>query len=988
MPAASETSLSGTAGRKVLLVGWDAADWKVIDPLLDAGKMPNLARFLERGAAGNIATLQPVLSPMLWTSIATGKRPYKHGVHGFSEPDPATGGIRPITNLSRKTKAVWNILNQNGLSTITIGWWPSNPAEPLSRGVMVSNDFQRAPGSDPAKWPMKPGTVHPKRLEKHLAPLRFHPAELAEDDLLPFLPGLVGMSQEELDEVAADPRIQSLMKIVADCTSVHAAATALMQNEPWDLMCVYYDAIDHFGHAFMKYHPPRRPHIGERDYRIFNHCVEAGYRYHDMMLGTLLQLAGEDATVLLMSDHGFHPDEQRPSSLPREPAGPAAEHRQFGIFAAAGPGIKRDERIYGASLLDVCPTLLHLFGLPVGEDMDGRVLTGIYRDPPAEIPSIPSWDEVPGDDGMHPPDKQISAEDSRAALEQLVALGYIEEPGEDRSKAVEQTVRELDYNLARAYIDGGIYTEAVAILERLYERWPLEHRFAFNLATCHQATNRPADLRRVVDTVRERRLAQAREARKKLETLRLDDEAVRQAEKERLEKMAQPERKKFLKERADLLAEARPNLFTLRYLEAWADTAEGRHGEALSKLDELDTDFGARRKAMMLRGEILMRLRRWKDARAVFEEALALDAAAPAPLGGLARAALAERDFEAAASHARRSIGLLYFQPKMHYILGLARYRNGEWAEAEEAFLQCVRQAPLFSAAWRKLSEIARRVKADPVQAVFFKQQVKESRKRIRELRRKKAEGTGAAVSPAESQNPGDAPEPEMPALRPPADPPDPGDPADTITLVSGLPRSGTSLMMQILEAAGIPPHTDGRRQADESNRKGYYEHGKTGALLAPGDKSWLAEARGRALKVVAPLLAALPLQIQIRPAKSDPPRKLRYRLLFMERPMDEVLDSQRAMLGRLGKKTPERGDPAKAYREQVRRAKTWALRHEIPALSVDFHALVHRPDSVLPEIAAFLGAENMLPAMRACIDPSLHRSRRSARAEEQASDP
>ena len=120
--------------RRVLLIGWDAADWKVIMPLVDAGKMPNLARLIEEGICGNMATLQPVLSPMLWTSIATGKRPYKHGIHGFSEPDPVSGGIRPVTNLSRKTKAVWNILNQSGLNTITIGWWPSNPVEELSRG--------------------------------------------------------------------------------------------------------------------------------------------------------------------------------------------------------------------------------------------------------------------------------------------------------------------------------------------------------------------------------------------------------------------------------------------------------------------------------------------------------------------------------------------------------------------------------------------------------------------------------------------------------------------------------------------------------------------------------------------------------------------------------------------------------------------------------------------------------------------------------------
>ena len=88
------------ANRRVLLIGWDAADWKVIDRLMEEGKMPNIAGLVERGVMGNLATLYPSLSPMLWTSIATGKRPYKHGVWGFTEPDPATGTIRPVTNLS------------------------------------------------------------------------------------------------------------------------------------------------------------------------------------------------------------------------------------------------------------------------------------------------------------------------------------------------------------------------------------------------------------------------------------------------------------------------------------------------------------------------------------------------------------------------------------------------------------------------------------------------------------------------------------------------------------------------------------------------------------------------------------------------------------------------------------------------------------------------------------------------------------------------
>jgi hypothetical protein len=960
--------------RKVLLIGWDAADWKVINPLIDAGKMPNLARLIESGVMGNIATLQPCLSPMLWTSIATGKRPYKHGVHGFSEPDPVTGSIRPVTNLSRKTKAVWNMLNQEGKNTITIGWWPSNPAEPLSKGVMVSNDYQQAHGStyEPEKWPLKPGTIHPERLIPHLKDLRFHPAELMEDDLRPFLPGIEGMGREDLDKVGKDPRISSLAKIIADCTSIHSAATALIQNEPWDLMCVYYDAIDHFGHAFMKYHPPQRPQVSDWDYQVLNYCVEAGYRYHDAMLGTLLALAGEDTTVILMSDHGFHPDDLRLSNIPREPAGPAAEHRQFGIFAAKGPGIRKDERIYGANLLDICPTLLHLFGLPIGEDMDGKVLLDIYEDRPADIQRIPSWDQRAGDHGMHPPDKQISADDSKAALDQLVALGYIDAPDADQSVALEQTVRELDYNLAQAYLDGGIFTEALAILQRLYDRWPLEHRFGFKLATCYQSLNRPAELRETVTTVIARRLQEAEEAVAEFKALKLDDEAVQQAEKERIEKMTDAEKQKFGHQRRELIAKSRPNLFSLRYLEAVADASEKHYAEALSKLEQLDSDFGARRQALLLRGEILNSLQRWDEAKATFTEALEIDRETPGPLLGLARVALASRDFEAAIDHAQASLGLLFFQPRAHHMVGLAHYRLGQFEDAERALMICIRQAPLATAAWRLLGEIYRNVKNDALQAGFYFKQAKLARHRIAEMQR---QGPIAASPAATASATTSGENREMPILQPrpealaeiPAD--------EIITLVSGLPRSGTSLMMQLLEAAGIPCFTDGRRAADDSNQNGYFEHDKVAGLLTSRDRDWLPQAKGHALKVVAPLLAALPLQLKTENLKLKTPR---YRVLFMERAMPEILESQSTMLERLGKDRPK-GDVSRGYLQQVHAAKTWINAHGIPALSVDYAALVHSPESLLPQLAAFLGVPEKLDAMRRVIDPALHRARGQA---------
>lgn len=957
---------------KVLLIGWDAADWKVIRPLIDAGKMPNLARMLEAGVNGNMATLQPCLSPMLWTSIATGKRAYKHGVHGFSEPDPVSGSIRPVTNLSRRTKAIWNILNQEGKNTITVGWWPSNPAEPLSKGVMVSNDFQHSHGADPAKWPLKAGTVHPESLTEALKELRFHPAEMIEEDLRPFLPGLDGMTAEELEKASKDTRMTSLRKIIADCTSIHCAATALMQNQPWDLMCVYYDAIDHFGHGFMKYHPPQRPKVDDFDYKLFHYVTEAGYRYHDMMLGTLLHLAGEETTVILMSDHGFHPDDMRLNSIPREPAGPAAEHRQFGIFAAKGPKIAAGKRVSGINLLDICPTLLSLFGLPAGEDMDGKVIKDIYKDTHTPLEKIPSWDAVEGDHGMHPPDRQISAEDSSAALQQLVALGYIEQPDADQSKALERTVRELDYNLSQSYLDGGIYTEAVTILERLYAKWPLEHRFGFKLASCYQLQNRPADLRELVEVIIERRIKEAEEARAEITEKQPKDEAAAKAEEERIEAMKEKEKKKFFHAQRELFAKAQPNLFSLRYLEASADFAEKKYEAALEKLSELSSDFGSRQNALILRGETLQKLKRWDESIVAFNEALEKDREKPAPLIGLARTYLAQRNFPEAINHAKASISLLYFYPFAHYLLGIAYYRSGDWQRAEASFIVCVQQAPLFTAALRMLAQIARFYRHDPHASMVLHKRQGEARKQLAELRSAKANEL-REMNQSSLRSGDDLETRPMPELKTRSESLNGVNENDIITIVSGLPRSGTSLMMQVLEAAGFETFTDGKRVADDSNQRGYFEYDKVTTLLTKTDKSWVKDARGKSLKVVAPLLSALPKQFK---DVDDTAKKLHYRVIFMERSMQEILESQETMLDRLGRSKTASGDVSKAYNQQVRHAKTWITGSGISAISVSYSDLVHDSSQSLSELAEFLGCKDRQSAMEAVIDPLLHRAR------------
>ena len=103
--------------RQLLIIGWDAADWILIDRLFAAGRLPNLRRLVDAGARANLGTLEPKLSPLLWTSITTGKTADKHGVLNFVEPKPDGSGLQVSSSTTRKTKALWNILSQHGIAT-------------------------------------------------------------------------------------------------------------------------------------------------------------------------------------------------------------------------------------------------------------------------------------------------------------------------------------------------------------------------------------------------------------------------------------------------------------------------------------------------------------------------------------------------------------------------------------------------------------------------------------------------------------------------------------------------------------------------------------------------------------------------------------------------------------------------------------------------------------------------------------------------------
>ena len=946
---------------KVLVLGWDAADWKVIRPLLDAGHMPNLAGLIGRGASGNIATLYPVLSPTLWTSIATGKRPPKHGVLGFSEPTADGQGVRPCSILSRKTKAIWNILAQEGKRSIVVGWWPSFPAEPIP-GAVVSNHFQRVPDDpDTPIPPLADGIVAPARIAEEVADLRVKPTEIPLEVLRMFVPRC-----DEVDQ-KTDKRLHSLATIVAETLSIHAAATDLLEREPWDFAAVYFDAVDHACHGFMRYHPPRQEWVPEPEFELYRDVVANVYRHHDAMLGRYLELAGPDTHVILLSDHGFHPDERRLAWIPAEPAGPADEHRHFGIVVMAGPGIRQGEAIHGTSVLDLTPTVLTLFGLPVGNDMDGTPQVQAWETSP-EVMRIPSWDDVAGDDGRHPPETSHDPRAAAAQLEQLVALGYVSPLPDDRDKAVRETVRELDYNLARALADGGKPHEAIPILEKLWEEWPREHRFGSHLLVMYARMGRVADRRNALEKLRERAERYALEARDELAAL---DEADK-AETADKEKAARAGAAEAADDRlAGESPAAKRRRFERRQLTELAAGLNLAAAETEQALLEGDREAVAARIAPLLAkeaageqlgfaqasklAEMLVELRRWNEALPIVERLLAADPETSSLASLRAEILFRRRDWEAVVEAAAEGLALIYFNPRLHLLLGLALARLGRRHDAINELLVAVRQNPSLVRGYDALERLHGH---DPERALDYRRRAKELRSRILAARSQQA-GDPSATAPTTQALRYDF-EPRCQAA--PASSPHA---ADEMVVVSGLPRSGTSMLMRVLEAGGLPVLADGQREADENNRLGYYEYEPVKGIARGGARAWIAEGAGKAVKVVAPLVRHLPPEVPVR-------------LLVLHRPLDQVLASQEAMKGRLG--TAARGTAeglASQFIAELDRVDQIAqARPGWQVLHVAYERMLADPVHECERIAGFLGTGFDAVAAATAVDPTQRRFR------------
>jgi Tfp pilus assembly protein PilF len=400
---------------KVLLIGWDGAGWNRIHPLLDSDAMPNLARMIETGVMGDLSTLTPLCSPLLWTSVATGTYADRHGILDTMEPDPVTGGVRPATRASIETTQIWDILAQEGLRCYAIGWPVTHPAKgPAS---CVSDRFALG----------LPDSVHPPALESKLLALRFHPQEWTGDELHLFVPEMAQIDQDK------DKRLAKLAVILAEAVSVHAAATTLLESDEWDFSAVWFGALGRACELFP---------AGTDE--IYKGVVSGVYRFLDLLLGRLLNLAGPQTVVMLVSDRtaGEH---ELLSLTGREPRG---------LLCASGLRIEADELAFGAGLLDIAPTILSLFGYAPAPGMPGRAITEI-------CPSTPVRNVQ--DLALSPTD-EISLDLDVLELE---ASGYTDTVAAGWRREAEAAKTRRDFHLARVFMAQERFAEAVPLLEQL-----------------------------------------------------------------------------------------------------------------------------------------------------------------------------------------------------------------------------------------------------------------------------------------------------------------------------------------------------------------------------------------------------------------------------------------------------------------------------------------------------------------------------------------
>ncbi|MBD3349239.1 MAG: hypothetical protein GF400_08615 [Candidatus Eisenbacteria bacterium] len=378
---------AGDPASGVIIIGVDGLDWDRFERLSSEGALPNLSALAENGTSGVLRSIPPYVSPTIWTSIATGRTGEDHGVDGFTiygvrgSEDAKLAGSSMI-----KCKTLWEVAAEAGKTSGLVGWLVTYPPLPVpgytvsSKAVIALSHPRTRDSTDDVEELRS--MVHPPDLWDAISGLGVMPSEIRDREVRRHLGetgNLEGGGVPDRRNIIAE-------RLAADITTI-GLAEKLMAERPTDLTAVYLRGCDIVSHLFWRYWEPdswTRGKISAEAIDTYSPVIDRYYATVDSMVGRILEHRREEDVVLVCSDHGFaghrgHAGYDPP--IEGEMAIGVNMHRQEGVIIANGPGIASGERIAGATVLDVTPTVLSILGLPVARDMDGRPLVSFLEQP-------------------------------------------------------------------------------------------------------------------------------------------------------------------------------------------------------------------------------------------------------------------------------------------------------------------------------------------------------------------------------------------------------------------------------------------------------------------------------------------------------------------------------------------------------------------------------------------------------------------------------
>ena len=419
---------------KVLFVGVDGASWKVIGPMLEKKQLPTLASFVRDGAhTPSFDTLEGGASPLIWTTMITGRTPEDHGIVSFTTEMPSKGVRVPVTSTSRKARAIWEVASQRRQSVGVVGYWASWPAEAINGYVITDHanpafsEFMFADrrlwvGAPPERMSLMKRDFHPLDIAPILAENWVSSEDFPYDDMQrrgAFTDAQMEQFRKAPWNVFAD--YYSLLKTMYRVDyPLFEATKDLMVQRPTDLVILYFHGPDPIQHMAWDLAEPEAYAVPNPNLERDRGLVEGVYRAVDTMLAELVQQVGDDTWVIVASDHGIEPS---PGATGDPRQGRPGEHPYSakGVLFIRGPHVKAGYRIEGATPYDIMPTLTWLMGLPLSEEFEGQILTGAFKE--AFVKSRPatrvaSYGPRPTFDPEASPADQLM-------LELLKGLGYI-----------------------------------------------------------------------------------------------------------------------------------------------------------------------------------------------------------------------------------------------------------------------------------------------------------------------------------------------------------------------------------------------------------------------------------------------------------------------------------------------------------------------------------------------------------------------------------